>query len=432
MPPDALRPTGKESDLHDGCKGLILAVSGGPDSMAMLRCYAEDPPGFPLCVAHVHHGLRPESDGEERMVTEYCRTLGIPCRVLHAKVRDEMQKGETVESAARRIRYGFFRALAAEMGFTHLATAHTRDDQCETVLLHLLHGAGPKGLCGILPKRKEGDLTVIRPLLQWSKEEVLAYCGAHGVPYAVDASNEDLSYTRNRIRHVLLPEMEKINPNLRQTLCRTASALQKQQEALEQRAKEFLTAHPHGLPARTLQALPEGEQAEILRSLLSSVGKQLSFEQTEQALALLKKETGTVEFDRKYRLHLGQDLLTLTEKAEPLPKIVITEEKTVLPDGRILRLEKRAAQETDRHSLIPARLPLTLRPRKEGDTIGTPGGTKTLKKRMIELKIPQAQRDRLWVLSDGDSLLWCETVGTNPKISPNPTEEGYFISLSEK
>ena len=322
MPLDGVKQTVKAHGLHENCTGLILAVSGGPDSMAMLHWYSHENLGFPLYVAHVHHGLRPESDGEENTVTAYCNTLSLPCTVFHTDVKAEMQKGETVESAARRLRYGFFRTLATQVGASHIATAHTGDDQCETVLLHLLHGAGAKGLCGILPKRSEGNFTLIRPFLDCGKEEILAYCEEHKIPYAIDQSNEELTYTRNRIRHLLLPEMKKINPNLRRSICNTAQGLQRQQEALELRANQFLDAHPDGLPATELRTLPEGEQAEILRQALERLGKTLSFEQTDQGLALLKKETGTVEFDRKYQLHLGQDRLTVCEKSPPMPTFV--------------------------------------------------------------------------------------------------------------
>ncbi|MBO5213608.1 MAG: tRNA lysidine(34) synthetase TilS [Clostridia bacterium] len=432
MPLDGATQTVKLHRLHENCTGLILAVSGGPDSMAMLHWYARKNPAFPLYVAHVHHGLRPESDEEESTVVAYCNALSLPCSVFRTDVRAEMQKRETVESAARRIRYGFFRTLAAQVGASHIATAHTGDDQCETILLHLLHGAGGKGLCGILPKRPEGDFTLIRPFLDCGKEEILAYCEEHGIPYAVDQSNDELTYTRNRIRHLLLPEMKKINPNLRRSLCNTAQGFRRQHEALSLRAKQFLDAHPDGLPATELRALPEGEQGEILRQAFEKFGKTLSFEQTNQGLALLKKETGTVEFDRKYQLHLGQDLLTVSEKSQPFPPILITEETALLPDGRTLTLTKAVCDEKNRNSLIPAKLPLTARPRQVGDTLRTPGGSKTLKKRMIELKIPSHKRDKLWVLTDGATVFWCEGVGFNPETAPKETEEGYFISLSEK
>lgn len=417
--------------LYENCNGLILAVSGGADSMAMLHAYLSDPPEFPIYVVHVHHGLRPESDEESAAVVAYCEAHKIPCRVFYTKVKDEMGKGETVESAARRLRYGFFQEYAKEVGATHLATAHTADDQCETVLLHLIHGAGPKGLGGILPRRKEGDLTVIRPLLHLPKEEILSYCKDRSVPYFEDKSNSDLAYTRNRIRHVIFPELKKINPNVRQALCRTAETLQRQQQALSFRAEEFLSKNPEFLPVDQLRALPEGEQAEILRKFLEVQGKILSFEQTNQALALLSKETGTVEFDRVYRLHLGQNRLTLCFVREPLQEVIVTKETTLLPDGRTLSLQRVCTTEENRYGLIPAGLPLILRPRKEQDKITGSGGTKTLKKRLIELKIPQNQRDRLWIIAHGTDVLWCESVGINRRTAPKPGEDGYLIRLSE-
>ncbi len=400
--------------------------------MAMLHAFLTMAPAFPLYVAHIHHGLRPESDEEAAMVEQYCGAHSVPCYVFRTNVTTERQKGETVESAARRLRYAFFKSLAAQVGATHIATAHTADDQCETVLLHLIHGAGLKGLGGILPQREEDGFLLIRPLLDWSKEEILSYCNTHSVPYCTDKSNQDLSYTRNRIRHILIPEMEQINPNLRKTLCRTAVLLQKQQRDLTDKAQTFLSAHPEEIPLKELQTLSEAEQGEVLRLWLESAGKSLSFEQTGQGLALLSKETGTVEFDRKYRLHLGQGFLSLSLKEDPLPEVTVTAEETVLPDGRTLTFHKVTATEHNRYRLIPAKLPLTLRPRREKDTIGTAGGTKTLKKRLIELKIPQYKRDRLWVLTDGARVFWCERAGTNRKIAPNPGEEGYFITLSEQ
>ncbi len=418
--------------LHEGCTGLVLAVSGGPDSMAMLTWYAAQSLPFPLSVAHVNHGLRPEAEEEEALVSDYCNRLALPCKVFRTHVKENMKKGETVESAARRLRYGFLREYARERGASHLATAHTKDDQCETVLLHLIHGAGPKGLGGILPKRKEENLTLIRPLLATEKSALLTYCGENSVPYALDESNGDLSFTRNRIRHRILPELEQINPNIRTALCRTAGTMQDLQRATEEEAKLFLQNHPEGLPTKEVKALPRPVQAEVLRQVFSGLGKVLSSQQTQEALALLEKPTGQVEFDRKYRLHSGGGILTVEYSLPPLPECFVEQEQTVLPDGRILTLQKILANDTNRNTLIPPVLPLTLRPRREGDKIKTPGGTKTLKKRMGELKIPHARRDRLWVLARGTDVLWCEEVGCHLDFSPKTGEYGYFIVLSEQ
>ena len=429
MPLKAVRRTVTETDLHEDCKGLILAVSGGPDSMAMLGWYLENPPGFPLIVAHVHHGLRPESDQEAETLRSFCEASQIPFRMLRCSVREEMEKGETVESAARRIRYGFFRTLAEETGATHLATAHTADDQCETVLLHLIHGAGPRGLGGILPKRREGALTVIRPLLNCTKQETVAFCDANNIPYATDPSNQDLAYTRNRIRHRVLPELEAINPRIREALCRTAKALQAQQQALELRTEAFLQAYPE-LPLEPIRSLPEGERAELLRTVFAREGKILSAEQTDQALALLSKGTGSVEFDRKYRLYAGQGRLILTSPKPTFPPVSVTKEETPLPDGRTLRLIRGTVTKENRKDAVPPILPLILDHRRPGDAFRTSGGTKTLKKQMNERKIPQPFRDRLLLLRTENRLVWCEGLGANQETAPKEGDEAYFPQLS--
>ena len=425
--------TAEEESLEQNCTGMVLAVSGGADSLAMLAWYASQTLSFPLTVAHVHHGLRKASDGEELLVREQCRRFGFPLRVLHTDVRAEKTKEETVEAAARRLRYEFFRTVAREEGYSHVATAHTLDDQAETVLLHLLHGAGPRGLCGILPKRTDGEITLIRPLLRCSRTDVEEYCRDQKLPYATDESNQDPAYTRNRIRHRLIPELKEYNPQITAALCRTAEAMQKQQEAMEGWASEFLSRHPEALPGKELAALPEGTVREILRIWFDRHGKTLSAEQTAQAVDLLKKPGGTVEFDRKWTLHYGQNRLTLSrsEKKSISPVTVIKEE-TLLPDGRLLRLSKSTVTERNRTQAIPCRLPLTARSRKNGDRIGTPGGTKSLAKRMMERSIPLERRDSLLLLADASEILWCEGLGSNSHTCPSPGEEGYFVFLSEQ
>ena len=421
----------REEALHTDCTGLILAVSGGADSMAMLRFYASRSLPFPLTVAHVNHGLREESKEEEELVRKICDAWKIPCHVLHTCVSVEKRKDETVESAARRLRYEFFRNLAKSQRASHIATAHTADDQAETVLLHLIHGAGPKGLCGILPKREEKGLTVIRPLLRCTAAETRAYCEKHEIPYATDGSNADLRYTRNRIRHRILPALREINPKITEALNRTAAALQTQQNALEERAKDFLKNHSDHLPLSALRKLDEADRTEVLRQWFASFGKILSAEQTGQAMNLLQKEEGTVEFDRRWILHAGQNRLSLRKK-EKAGKIRLSleTESVSLPDGRILTLTPTLATAQNRDKLIPKTLPLTLRNRKNGDKIAARAGTRPLAKQMMEQGIPAEKRDALLLLTRGDEILWCEDLPLSLKTAPKPGEEAYFVSLS--
>lgn len=419
--------------LHENCGGLLLAVSGGADSMALLTLYAAASLPFPIAVAHVHHGLRPESDAEEALVRKACADRNIPIRVLRTDVNALRKKGETVEMTARRLRYAFFLETARELSCTHLATAHTLNDQAETVLLHLLHGAGPQGLCGIFPKRTQDGITVIRPLLSCTREQIEAYCEANAVPYATDETNRDETYTRNRIRHSLIPQMLEYNPNLLSALGRTAQALQKQTLAAQAHARAFLAQYPQQIPVRELSAMEEGDVRQILRTKAEQLGVFLTAEQTADAVSLLKKTEGNAEFNRRITFHVGQGALTVFEtEREPIAPTKITDRTALLADGRTLTLTPVTVTRENRAQTVPVALPITARTRRTADRIRTAGGTKTLSARMMEKRIPLALRDRLCVLERDGAILWCERLGANESEAPTVGSEGYFVSLSEQ
>jgi tRNA(Ile)-lysidine synthase len=213
--------------------GLVVAVSGGPDSVALLRAVLAAPasPGR-LVIAHLNHRLRgEESDADAAFVEELCKALH-PRASLALRWRNERidvaaqagEAGDNMESVARRIRYTWLTDVARQEGVPLVATGHTADDQAETVLHRLLRGTGLRGLRGIAPRRQlAAGVTVIRPLLGVTRAEVLAYLEAEGQPFREDRSNRDLRYTRNRIRHELLPYLAKnYNPAVAAVLARLA------------------------------------------------------------------------------------------------------------------------------------------------------------------------------------------------------------------
>lgn len=213
---------------------LAIAVSGGADSVALLRALAEKGRelGLVLHVAHLHHGLRgAEADADLAFVRDLAGQLGLPfhdARVDTAASAEPDPKShkphESVEEAARRLRYAWFRQLLAEIPLNAIATAHTLDDQAETVLAKFLRGAWTEGLAGISPKLETAERGVIlRPLLNTTRAEVEAYLTAIGQPWREDSSNRDLNLTRNRIRHELLPLLENWNPQLRPHLAQMAT-----------------------------------------------------------------------------------------------------------------------------------------------------------------------------------------------------------------
>jgi tRNA(Ile)-lysidine synthase len=208
---------------------LVIAVSGGPDSVALARAavLARGAGSGRLVLAHVNHCLRgAESDADEALVVELAAQLDVELSRTRLDVAAEAEcSGTNLEAAARRLRYDWLTQVTRARGIRYVATGHTADDQAETVLHRLLRGAGLQGLRGIAACRPlAADVELVRPMLGVTRSEVLAFLGALGQPFREDSSNRDLRHTRNRIRHELLPLLaDRYNPAIRSLLCRLAA-----------------------------------------------------------------------------------------------------------------------------------------------------------------------------------------------------------------
>jgi tRNA(Ile)-lysidine synthase len=207
---------------------MVVAVSGGPDSVALLRALitpGKHSSAGPLAVVHLNHGLRgAESDGDEAFVRSLCADLGIVAHCESVDVRSAAA-GANLEATARRLRYDWLAGIAHKVGAKWVATGHTANDQAETVLHRLLRGAGIAGLRGIARRRElTAGVTLIRPLLSVTRREVIAYLDAIGQSTCLDSTNLDATLTRNRIRHQLLPLLaEHYNPQVVACLSRVAA-----------------------------------------------------------------------------------------------------------------------------------------------------------------------------------------------------------------
>jgi tRNA(Ile)-lysidine synthase len=305
--------------------GLRLAVglSGGADSVALVRALAERSKelGLVLQAAHLHHGLRgDEADGDLEFARALAAELGLPFHEARVDCEAEAQAcGETVEEAARRLRYGWFRQLMASGEVDAVATAHTRDDQAETVLAKFLRGAWTEGLSGIHPVMEFAEGRILRPLLKTARVEIEAYLGTLGQGWREDSSNRHLTFTRNRIRHELLPLLEEWNPRLREHLTQMAQ-LARDEEAWWQ--SEVARLGPqilmHGRPVRgggrasgdglaldvtRLAALAPALQRRLLRYAAEELGAAIDFPATEalRALALTGRAGQKLELAQRLR-----------------------------------------------------------------------------------------------------------------------------------
>jgi len=217
-PPERVRRFAERERLFRRLEKLVVAVSGGPDSVAALLLLHElgQEAGFEVVAAHFDHKLRPDSTADREFVTDLCERLGVPCMTGEGDVglaAFDMRTG--IEETARRLRYQFLAFAAERQGAGAVATGHTADDHVETVLHHLVRGSGVRGMRGMLPSAPlpgMPSLKLIRPLLPLARSDTVAVCEAAGIDYRRDETNDDLGATRNRIRHVVLPQLREENP----------------------------------------------------------------------------------------------------------------------------------------------------------------------------------------------------------------------------
>lgn len=292
----AVKSAIREYDMLENAKCVCAALSGGADSVSLLRalCSLKEELGVAVCACHLNHGLRgEESDGDERFCRELCGIMGVPLYAEKIAVSDLAQKHESLEETARKARYAFFeRALAhfeTEFGECTLATAHNANDNAETVLLNLTRGTGLLGLCGIPPVRGLGGRRVIRPLLRCTRGEIEEYLRSLGQGYVTDKTNLSEDYTRNKIRRRVLPELEEINPSVTETIGRMTRLLRADGVFLEELAQRALdeAREGRGWNAAMLAELPEPVRSRAIRGILIEGGVEPSALRIETAVSLL-------------------------------------------------------------------------------------------------------------------------------------------------
>lgn len=249
---------------------VVIALSGGADSVSLLHAMKQlsGRLGFEVSACHINHHIRgEESDRDMRFCEELCRRLGIPLVIREADVPALQQKHESLEECARRVRYDFFAEVS---GGKKLATAHNSNDCAETVLLNMMRGTGLKGLCGVPPVRGN----IIRPLIYCTRADVEEYCRSNDLTWVTDSTNLDTDYTRNKIRHIILPEMLKINGSLFPTMNRMERSLRSDSDFLEEMAAKALEEArcPGGYSAEALAALPTPLQSRAIRMIFSAGG----------------------------------------------------------------------------------------------------------------------------------------------------------------
>jgi tRNA(Ile)-lysidine synthase len=365
---------------------VVVAVSGGPDSLALLSILRELLPVIPLhlSVAHFDHGWRPESQSDRDFVAEHSAMWGFEFR--SARAPDGTPK---TENAARELRYDFLRRIAAETDSTAIALGHTQDDQVETLLLHLLRGSGSRGLAAM--RRRDGDLA--RPLLDVSRKDIEAYLARLHLTPLRDPSNEDTRFTRNRLRRQVLAAIDAFEPSARELLARTADILAEEDDYLNQQVANL----PQDIASRRPEffALPPALQRRLVRRLIPDAG----FPEVEAARRS-RSDGVTVEMPGS---ETGQRLVARDCNCDPAG--------FGARDG-VGHLDA---------DLV--RQPLTIGRRRPGDRMRPLGlGTsKRLQDVLVDARVPRELRDALPIVSDSEEIVWIPgvTVSERKRVTPS-------------
>jgi len=466
-------------------EAVVVGVSGGPDSLCLLHLLhaLAGEMALRLHVAHLNHGLRgAEADADAEFVAGFAAGLGLPCTIGRADVQAlSASAGLSLEEAARQARYRFLAEVARAAGASTIAVGHNADDQAETVLMHFLRGSGLSGLRGMLPKtplgeyrladaeqrQDGGSYCIVRPLLAIPRRDIALYCAEHGLQPRFDLSNEDTTFFRNRLRHELLPILERYNPAIREILTHTAAVLAGDHQIVRAAIEEAWSRLARVAPASEggevyfdlagWRALPLGLQRGLLREAIHRLRaslRNINWVHVERALWLCREGTTgqKATLAAGLEVEIGYQALRIGPEGAPPaaadwsapglaprspqvwgaggagaaapflagPRRLAVPGRTDLGEG--WRAEIAAAG----RSALPADLTtadpwtafldaravgaeLTLRPRLPGDRFqpqGMAGHGMKLNEFMINVKLPKALRERWPLLIGAGGIAW--------------------------
>ena len=415
---------------------VLLAFSGGADSSALLHLLHEDSQekGFPLHVAHFHHGIR---DAEADRDAEFCRVmasrLGVPFHIARADVPSlAKENGNSIETEARVQRYEFFEKIMRENNIPILVTAHHAEDQVESILLHILRGSGLKGLCGMQECRElASGLYLVRPILKSQKKDILALCEQNNIGFVTDSTNADTKYARNALRLDIIPKLCELQPNLCGTFDRLSKSASEADDFISACAYEFIeTECTDNIPLQKLNQLFDAQKAKALSILFEeNCSATLERVHVDALIELCQKAVphSSVSLPNKTRATIENGSLIFEYDSEAGVEEIdflfpFDECEYSVAQGVTLKIVKNPDNHFSKSDLsidVSAELisaDAHFRPRREGDTILSGKMNKKVKKLMSEKKISLDMRKKLPILISNDKILWIPSVAISDKV----------------
>ncbi|MGI2297464.1 tRNA lysidine(34) synthetase TilS [Paenibacillus sp. GXUN7292] len=458
-----------EKQMWQAGHTIVAAVSGGPDSMALLHMLysVAEQQQLQLVVAHVNHGYRPEESAiEQAAVAQYAEQLKLPFEAVQLSMPSYIEENNlNSQAAAREKRYEFLHIIADRYCANSIALAHHADDQAETVMMRLIRGAGLTGLAGIPSKRNDKTVSLIRPLLRMNKTDIIDYCQQHQVPYYIDSSNLQKHYFRNQVRLDVLPYLMQYNPQLSSSLQRIAEVAGEEDDWMQQqtqKAFEQLVEVKQDqciIRVDELAKLHVALQRRLIKLILSYLSKEsdsFSFERIDSMRMLAASDgpsTNRLDAGLHIQVRREYDYLrwlyspqSLVEQEERSYSITISEAAGSvysLPGGWTMELEVISAHLAvmpssryeacfDAEQLI---FPLELRNRRPGDRMQVLGlkGSKKVQDMFVDAKIAPLKRMTYPLLCDsGGRLLWIPGIRRSNIALTNPDTREIIIMRAKQ
>jgi len=444
---------------------VLVGVSGGPDSVALLQALITLTPKFDLRlgIAHLNHGLRqPESDSEAQFVASLAGKFDLPFYIQKVDVRKfQIDNKLSLEEAARQLRYNFYWETASQNGFNKIALGHHCDDNAELILMNLFRGSGPLGIAGIPPKREE---KIVRPLMRSKRTDIVEFLESEEIEYVADRSNLDPKYLRNRIRHHLIPLLQtSYNPKISETLNRLASILSLEEKWIDDIVQPIFNAavvtaqeNRLGLFVPKLDGIHPAALKRVLRKAIEKIKgdlRRIAYIHIESATRLLEKEPGNWSLDLPDRVRIWrqESVLFISKEAkalrdlklkpssdEPLafeyrltrPETIFVKEinaKIKFSEMKAAKLPdfSRAGHQTGFFDMNRLSFPLVIRNFRPGDRFTPLGmrGTQKVKKFFINQKVPKDQRSKCPILLSQGKIIWVAGYRIDESVKVMPSTE---------
>ncbi|MFN8321197.1 MAG: tRNA lysidine(34) synthetase TilS [Chitinophagales bacterium] len=422
-------------------KKVLLTVSGGLDSIAMCQLFHEAK--FPFSIAHCNFLLRgEESDADEKLVRDTAEKYGVQFWSKKFNTADfATQKNLSIQVAAREIRYAWFEELRKEYQFDLIATAHHLNDNIETILFNFTKGTGIRGLRGIPVKQGY----IIRPLLFAQREQLVQYQQLHQLPYREDSSNSSLKYTRNKIRHQVIPLLKEINPSLENTLSGKIELLnqieQLYERELKKTSKQLFLQRGEDIYIPILQVKKTKHAHSVLYEYLKDYD--FTSTQVENMLDCVYEEAGKQFLTTKARIIKDRRFFILTRLADlrfSMQHVYDKDEELILGKHKlkVTKLNTIPNLKTDKQTAIldadKLEFPLIARPWKPGDyfyPFGMGMKKKKLKKFLHDEKVPLHEKEQIWVIESNKKIVWVVGYRSDERFKVTPHTTGAIkLSLS--